>query len=256
MNLRGPDLPPLDAMVRSLAVRPAGVSMILALPRKTRLFGQLNAAQANPVDPALVASHYCRLSEAQLAQPTFEMATHVRRAFEGPGSVADNRAAMVALAMISVTPSVGNLAAGTAALTDNCRLPPQQLTLLGRTDLAKHWALSAALAALFGEDLSQSMGTWKEIADSGANGSGFSFVDLAADRSGIHHARRASDEATAAAERARLSTVSEEQLVPVRALAFAEGMTEAEFRARYTSTESAEYKRVVQVIDRVLNTQR
>ena len=139
--------------------------------------------------------------------------------------------------------------------TKPCRIAAQPVLLLGRNDLAKHWALSAALAALYGEDISQAMGTWKEISDSGPNGSGFSFVDLSADRSGIHWAMKAGDVSQAEAARSALAGITEVQIDPLHALALSEGLTEAEFQARYTSTESPEYTAMVARIDRVLKGQ-
>lgn len=260
LNLRGAHLAPLDDMVRGVSINPVGVQATLNLPRNTRLFRQLNDVQSDPVDATLVAATYCSLARAQKASPETDLAVQVQRAFAQPmgtASPADaNRAAFVALAMFTVSPNVGNLAGDAVQRTEGCRAPPQSLALIGRTDLPKHLVLSAALTSLFGENVSQEMGTWKEISDSGPQGSGFSFVDLSADRSGTHHARRAAAPETAADERRRLSAITQAQLLPVHALAFAEGMTEAEFRARYASTESAEYDKMVAVIDRVLAEQK
>jgi hypothetical protein len=59
-----------------------------------------------------------------------------------------------------------------------------QPTLRGRHDLAQHYFVSAAIAALAGSALAESAGLAKELNDS-AGGSGFSFADLAADLAGI-----------------------------------------------------------------------
>lgn len=256
LDLRGAHLKSPDEMVSGFAVGPAGMTANLNLPRRTRLLRQLNDVQSEPVDGALVASTYCRLSREQDARPSMDLATQVHRAFqERPaGSTVEgaNRAAFVAIAMFTVTPNAGNLAGDAVQTTAPCRIAPQPLLLIGRHDLAKHWALSAALAALYGEDISQVMGTWKEIADSGPNGSGFSFVDLSADRSGIHWAMKGADPGTADSARRSLAAITEVQILPLHALAMAEGLTEAEFQARYTSTESAEYAAMVARIDRVL----
>lgn len=259
LNLRGAQLKAPDDMVSGLTVTPAGLSANLNLPKRTRLLRQLNDVQAEPVDPALVANTYCRLSREQAASPSMDLATHVRRAFKerqaGSSTDSANRAAFVALAMFTVSPNAGNLAGDAVDATKPCRIAAQPLTLVGRNDLAKHWTLSAALAALYGQDISQAMGTWKEISDSGPNGSGFSFVDLSADRSGIHWAMKAGDVQQAEAARSALAGIKEVQIVPLHALALSEGLTEAEFQARYTSTESPEYAAMVARIDRVLKGQ-
>lgn len=259
LNLRGAKLKAPDEMVHGLSVAPAGVTAGLNLPRHTRLLRQLNDVQAEPVDGALVANTYCRLVREQAVAPSMDLATQVRRAFKerqaGSSPASANRAAFVALAMYAVTPNVGNLAGEAVEQTKPCRISPQPLLLLGRNDLAKHWALSAALAALYGQDVSQVMGTWKEIADSGPRGSGFSFVDLSADRSGIHWAMKASDPDKSETARQHLAAISEVQIVPLHTLALSEGLTETEFQSRYTSTESPEYAAMVERIDRVLQGQ-
>lgn len=61
-------------------------------------------------------------------------------------------------------------------------------TLSGRADLAKHFFASAALAAVLGAPAAHSIGLAKEVADS-EGGTGFSFVDLAADRAGVGFAQ-------------------------------------------------------------------
>lgn len=61
-------------------------------------------------------------------------------------------------------------------------------TMHGRHDLAQHFAVSAALTALLGEKAAESIGLQKELMDA-RGGSGFSFVDLAADLAGIAFAK-------------------------------------------------------------------
>lgn len=59
-----------------------------------------------------------------------------------------------------------------------------QPTILGRRDLAQHFFISSYLAAAGGTQLATSTGMLKEMADANG-GSGFSFVDMAANRAGI-----------------------------------------------------------------------
>lgn len=59
-----------------------------------------------------------------------------------------------------------------------------QPTILGRRDLAQHFVVSSYLAAAGGTQLAITSGLMKEMADSNG-GSGFSFVDMAANRAGI-----------------------------------------------------------------------
>ena len=59
-----------------------------------------------------------------------------------------------------------------------------RITLRGRNDLTRHFWVSAALVILSDENRSMTVGIGKEMMDSTESGSGFSFVDLMADRAG------------------------------------------------------------------------
>jgi hypothetical protein len=256
LGWRGVTLPELDTLVQALSLSNQGVTAKLMIPKGSNLYSAINQAQRAPVNTQAVGKIYCSLSALQQRVPTRDFALHVRRAFAVPASaisdVEQNRAAMIALAMFAVSPEVGNMAGDATQSIDSCPGPGEEVLLLGRPDLAKHWSLSAALTATFGSDISQAMGTWKEVADSGAAGSGFSFIDLAADRSGIAFAERAAAEETASATRARLQRIDENQLLPIAALAFTEGLTESQFQARYTNVDSSAYDTMVLKIDMIL----
>ena len=122
----------------------------------------------------------------------------------------------------------------------------------GRTDLAKHWALSAALTAAFGRDAARAIGQWKELSDSLPSGSGFSFVDLAADRSGMHAAEALADPARATQAEALLARADDELLLPAALTRAPEGLTEAQFLARFGSTESARFTAASRASDAAL----
>jgi hypothetical protein len=101
--------------------------------------------------------------------------------------VAENRAALVALGLYALGRNLEN------------PLPGRQLgggfagpgvTLRGREDLARHYLISAALAAAGDTALADAVGLYKELDDS-RGGSGFSFIDLAADRAGTRLGQRA-----------------------------------------------------------------
>ncbi len=63
------------------------------------------------------------------------------------------------------------------------------VTVRGRTDLAQHFFLSAYLTAIAGPVAAEGAGLAKELLDA-KSGSGFSYVDLAADLAGIAFAQR------------------------------------------------------------------
>jgi hypothetical protein len=259
-NSRDADMPMLDDLAQKLTLEKGKAVARVKLPQKVGFLTTLGAARANPVDAKLVARIFCNLGSQQAKAPTNALADQVHRTFAIKASgdaVEHNRAAFVALAMYVADRRVGEATAGLKlADVSKCSRPTQEITLLRRADLAKHWAISAALTAAYGPEMSGAMGTWKEIADSGSGGSGFSFVDLAADRSGVLQASRAVDSESAAQTANRLSRISETEILPLQALALSEGMSEAEFQSRFVDTEAAAYQKVVARIDRILSGKR
>ncbi len=253
LSLRGVDVPAFDAVVQSVAFAETGMVARVTVPRNSKLYATLNKVKFNPVDTKATVATYCRLAKMQRAEPSTDFALQVRRAFAGgEQALEQNRAALVALAMFTVAPDVGKLAGDTLTQAKPCLIDPPALRLLGRTDLSKHWAMSAAMTAAYGAGLSQAMGTWKEVSDSGPRGSGFSFIDVAADRSGIRAGTQVSSPETAAAAALRLRSITEQALLPIKALALEEGMTEAEFASQFASVESDAYARTLARIDKVL----
>ncbi len=251
LQRKGIEVPPPDALIHGMSVGDDGVVATVELPRESALVQALGGAGQKPIDPATVSRRYCALTAAQNAKPATAFPTLLKRAIGG-GRPGEERAALVALAMITVSPEVGRMVGDVRPFMHKCVGMATGVTLSKREDLPKHWALSAALSATYGADISAAMGTWKEVADSGKGGSGFSYVDLAADRSGSLVGELLSDPTRAGAMRAWLAEADEGKLLPIHELALAEGLDEAEFRRRYASTESAAYAKQVARIDRVL----
>lgn len=250
LRFRGVSIQPLDAMVLQVWTDVQGVQALVDLPSSTNIVNSIAGLVSERIDAQRVAEHYCGLVEAHRAEPATEFVEQVHRAFSrGDGTPVDNRALFVALSLLVAQIDGKALPGSREPLLQRCGVVPTEFTLQGRADLAKHWAVSAALASAFGTEASLSLGTWKEISDSGEGGSGFSLVDLAADRSGVFSALRGADVATAVTLRDWLRQVSEADLLPVGALALAEGMTEDEFRARFTDTDSAQFAAMVSRID-------
>lgn len=256
LRRNGTDLPPLDRLVRSLSVTPALATLSVALPGEGRLIEDALESGGFAPNPELAARIYCDLAAAQARAPSEDFAALVRRAFAGAeGSPERNRAAFAALAIVMAPDRVGEVVpAAAAAASDRCPAFPSPLPRLqGREDLAKHWAVSATIGATLGPGAARAIGEWKELSDSLAGGSGFSFVDLAADRAGLRAARAAVAPETATAAAARLATVPADRLLPPIVTAQAEGMSEAEFRARYGTLDAKRYAAAVRQIDRMLD---
>ena len=253
---RGVNVPPLDNLVRHVRVEPDAVSALVYLPLNGAFANDLSDFRSQPIDAALTASIYCRLTKLNRKSPTDDMALVVRRAFLSNQSMLSieeqNRATFVALAMYATVPDAGRLAGDAATRIGDCQFAHAKPLLAGRADLAAHWALSAALAVSLGDDIGSAMGEWKELSDSRPGGSGFSFVDLAADRAGLAVARRATDPETALLTADRLRKAGGEDLLPVRALALSEGLSESAFIGKYQTLDSGQFAAAKARIDRVI----
>lgn len=266
LRWEGTDLAPLDRLVRDFSVRDGRVVATVDLPARNGIVERLVGLEGR-VDPALTLDVYCRLSRAQAAKPESDLAAQVRRAFPaGRSSVAtaqSNRAAFIALAMFIVDRRAGYLAQVDDAQAARCAATQSAFLLHGRSDLPSHWALSAALAAGTGEQAAEAIGVWKELADSLARGSrfargdpsGFSFVDLAADRSGFRVARAAMADDQAADMAGRLSTATPAQILPPALLHAPEGLSDDRFQAAYGGINDPRYTEAVDGIDATLDRQ-
>lgn len=125
------------------------------------------------------------------------------------------------------------------------------ITLGGRHDLAQHFVVSATLAAWSGEPVADAIGLYKEL-DDARHGSGFSFIDLAADRAGTRFGERLVTKPQALMERLR-GGLRDDQLLPV-VRDLPEYLYQNEFRQRFESPESLQFKALSREIERRLDT--
>ena len=125
------------------------------------------------------------------------------------------------------------------------------ITLAGRHDLAQHFVISAALAAWAGEPVADAIGLYKELEDA-RHGSGFSFIDLAADRAGTRFGEiliRNPEQLIAAMR----TTFRDEQLLPAVG-DLPEYLYQPEFKRRFDNPESPQFKAMAAEIERRLDT--
>jgi uncharacterized protein YfiM (DUF2279 family) len=192
---------------------------------------------------AAAASAQDKVSLAALMSPVFAAAAE--RGADGD-AVAENRAAIVVLALYA---SGNGLAAVTPAAADWPKAAPRAVTLAGRDDLAKHFIISAAIAAAAGSPLADAVGLHKEI-DDARRGSGFSFNDIAADRAGTRFGELAvqSPERARRLARAVAAGAKESSFMPEVA-DLPEFMPEAEFKRRYGGVGAARYEEMMAIIE-------
>lgn len=244
----------LDDAIRQMSIGRSRIVLVIAHPGRGAGLAGLARANGAALDATYVGKAYCAIA----GHKGSDLSALVRRTWAVPAppglSGEDrNRALLTALAMRVVPEYRDRLASEALPLIARCPAPALALTLGGREDLAKHWTLSAALTATLGGQVARSMGAWKELADSARGGSGFSFVDLAADRSGERFAMAAVDPSLASAVSTRLGAVTQAQLLPAELLSKPEGLDQAAFERDYSAIDSPEYKQAIRAIDAVLN---
>jgi hypothetical protein len=117
-------------------------------------------------------------------------------------------------------------------------------TLRGREDWLTHFALSGGLTLLFGEQLAESLGIQKEVADAKGKeqgaGTGFSFTDLSANAAGIAFAEwLAGGESEQAVETCRKGFAGANFLPEPEGLA--DGLTWTQFEKTWVGIQDAKF---------------
>ncbi len=194
----------------------------------------------------IIATHdpEWRLSLADLLKPLFELA-YQRSTLEN--AIEENKMAIMAINnYVNNKESRKFQSSPTPKLTTERRY---STFLYKRIDLAQHFIGSAALTASLNGQLAQVAGEEKELSDA-KRGSGFSFIDLAADKAGT----RFGETATSSPESARkiqkaMSEIQDYSDFMPDPRDLPEHMNEAEFKRRYQSIDSPAYQEVLKLID-------
>ena len=185
-----------------------------------------------------------RLSLAELLKPLFTLA-YQRSNLES--AIEENK-----LAIITINNYVNRketkkfLSLPLATLNTDKRYPT---FLYKRIDLAQHFIGSAAITASMNDQVSKAAGEEKELSDA-QGGSGFSFVDLAADKAGT----RFGEMATSSPENARklqkkISEIKDYTDFMPDPSDLPEHMDNTEFKQRFESVDSVVYQELSKQID-------
>jgi hypothetical protein len=169
---------------------------------------------------------------------------------EQGNAVVENRAAIWALAIYfsygAFEKLVGDL------VSDQRRLvyPALNVTLDSRRDLMLHFIYSAGITLATQQGIGIAAGEFKELLDSGGGGSGFSFVDLAADRAGVQFALSATGSETRARHVQQMIAADNGEGSYFPAVSgLQEGLSEAAFKQQFGDTQSVTYQAQVEQID-------
>lgn len=142
--------------------------------------------------------------------------------------------------------------ADAAQLLGEALPPPPRRTLIlaGREDRAQHFLISAGLTVSASTVLAESLGLLKEVDDAQAGGSGFSFIDIGADRTGVRFAELAvagPDQARMLQD--RVAAIEDESLFMADFRDLPELLSDEEFRASYGGVGEPAYEAVLEDID-------
>ncbi|MFI3156601.1 MAG: hypothetical protein QX199_10625 [Methylococcaceae bacterium] len=206
----------------------------------------LNIYQQKLAD--IVANHdpAWRLSLAELLRPLFELA-YQRSTLET--AIDENRIVISAINDYVNKQETKKLLS-TPEATPAATGQQYSAFLYKRIDLAQHFIGSAALTASVNKQAAQIAGEEKELSDAQQGGSGFSFIDLAADKAGT----RFGEMATSSPENARkmqkaMSGIKDYSDFMPDPRDLPEHMNEADFKRRFESVNSPVYQEVSKQID-------
>ncbi len=200
--------------------------------------GQLNLAQE-------------QISLTSFISPLFQMA-EIRSQLASP--VAENQAALYALAIYLGSQQfqkfTGNVSDSDAHVPKTNKA---KVVLSDRRDLRQHFLVSSGLKLVSDSKMGFTVGEFKELLDSGRGGSGFSFIDLAADRAGLAFAERATRSTESAREFQRIMAQATEGDYFANFNDLEEGLDKQHFAEHYGNVDSEKYKTIVRLIDQRLN---
>ena len=174
--------------------------------------------------------------------------------YENGSATLENEAALLALAIYAgnkgFAPFVGDLSFAIKPIPTTRNKP----ALANRKDLSLHFVFSAAIKLLSEQGISIAVGEFKELMDRRQGGSGYSFVDLAADMAGANLAALAVHPSYAEHVQAILSKSPVEANFFPSIQDLEEGMDKAEFKRKYDVVDSPAYVSIVTLIEQRLST--
>lgn len=119
-----------------------------------------------------------------------------------------------------------------------------------RIDVPQHFIASALFSAVDSSLLSQLLGVEKEVGDS-QHGSGFSFIDLSADRAGMRFGQLAiASKKLARKLQENMSRIRDYSAFLPDIQGLPENMDEQAFKEKFVNVESNSYKEMIRVIDK------
>ena len=163
-------------------------------------------------------------------------------------AVLHNNAVILALSVYVGHHRVGTLVGDIQPDADKALKPRRGAVLHKRNDLARHFIISVALELLAEQGMSLAIGEFKELMDRGNGGSGYSFVDLAADMSGTEFAKVATHPNTAMEVQNAIARIQSELEIIPPIDGLPEGLSKQAFTEQYQRVDSEAYLKEVEEI--------
>jgi hypothetical protein len=157
----------------------------------------------------------------------------------------ENEAAIMALAIYAGHHRFANLVGDVQPQKGKSAKPNAKPMLKSRVDLNQHFIFSAAIKILSEQGLSIAIGEFKELMDRSHDGSGYSFVDLAADFAGVQFAVAATHPSSASSVQNILASSTDERAFFPNIEGLPEGLSKNTFNQRFTEVDSPEYLKMV-----------
>lgn len=173
-----------------------------------------------------------------------------QRTQSGGAASEENEAALMALAIFAGSYRFSHFVGDLAGENGKIQMASTHTTLAKRRDLSLHFLYSAAIKLFSEQGISVAIGEFKELMDRAKKGSGFSFVDLAADMTGIRFAELATNPQTAERLQQTLAGLDSELLFFPSIDGLPEGFDKQAFKQRYQQVDSEAYKAQLQDIQR------
>ena len=249
-----------SGIVKTLRIEEPYILGAIEVPRPLLAGLQRQFGDYSPEAARSAEATYARLSQETkrtAGSPPVILEDFAREAFApaetaGRLSPEEAKGRLVGMLMAGYSPEFMRLADAAMTGKDRGRPEARQVVLAGRRDLPLHFLFSAVIASRSGYHAATAIGEYKELSDSLPGGSGFSFVDLAADRAGTRLGRLLSDPATTARTQRLLAKARPGEIFPAAALGFEENLSETDFEERFGKLDSKQYAAAVKRIDAAL----
>lgn len=185
-----------------------------------------------------------RLSLAELLQPLFALAA---QRSTPDSAIGENKALIFTVAAYVNNQKIPALL---DTHTDAAAQPQLPVYVYKRIDIAQHFMAAAAISAAGNSYFADGIGIEKELNDAKEGGSGFSFIDLAADRAGLQFGEIAvSNAGNARKLQLAMAGIKDYSAFMPDITDLPEHMDEQTFKHKFTSIDSPETQALIAEID-------